>query len=113
MTVETIRQLKEMRDAPVINIYGLTEICPMGTATPWGGEEKSSTVGIPFPNTEIRIVDLEMGTKEMPQGETGEVCFKGPQVMKGYYKKPEETAAALKDGWFPREMWDIWMKMAI
>jgi long-chain acyl-CoA synthetase len=99
MTVETIRQLKELRDVPVINIYGLTEICPMGTATPWGGDEKSSTVGIPFPSTDIRIVDLETGTKEMPQGEAGEVCFKGPQVMKGYYKKPEETAAALKDGW--------------
>jgi long-chain acyl-CoA synthetase len=99
MTVETIRQLKELRDVPVINIYGLTEICPMGTATPWGGEEKPSTVGIPFPSTDMRIVDLETGTKEMPQGEAGEVCFKGPQVMKGYYKKPEETAAALKDGW--------------
>jgi long-chain acyl-CoA synthetase len=99
MTVETIRQLKELRDVPVINIYGLTEICPMGTATPWGGEEKPSTVGIPFPNTDLKIVDLETGIRELPLGEAGEVCFKGPQVMKGYYKKPEETAEALRDGW--------------
>jgi len=99
MTVETIRQLKELRDVPVINIYGLTEIAPMGTATPWGGMEKPATVGVPFPNTDLKIVDLETGTKEMPQGEAGEVCFKGPQVMKGYYNKPEETAEQLRDEW--------------
>ena len=99
MTVETIRQLKAMRDIPIVNVYGLTEICPMGTATPWGGVEKHSSVGIPFPNTDLKIVDLETGDLEMPVGEAGEVCFKGPQVMKGYYKKPEETATVLRDGW--------------
>jgi long-chain acyl-CoA synthetase len=97
--VDTIKQIKSLANVPIVNVYGLTEIAPMGTATPWGGEEKAGTVGVPLPNTDLKIVDLETGENEMAQGETGEVLFKGPQVMKGYYKKPEETAKALKDGW--------------
>ena len=99
MAVETIQQLKERRDVPLINVYGLTEITPMGTATPWGGDEKPGSVGIPLSNTDLKIVDLETGRKEMKIGETGEICFKGPQVMMGYYKNPEETAKVLIDGW--------------
>ncbi len=99
LPVETIKQLKELTGGDIINIYGLTEISPMGTGSPWKGNIKPGTVGIPFPNTYIKIVDVESGTKEMKTGESGEICFKGPQVMKGYYKKPEETKAVLKDGW--------------
>jgi len=99
LPVETIKQLKELTGGDIINIYGLTEISPMGTGSPWRGNIKPGTVGIPFPNTDIKIVDVESGTKEMKIGESGEICFKGPQVMKGYYKKPEETASVLKDGW--------------
>jgi long-chain acyl-CoA synthetase len=99
MAVDTIRQIKARRDVPMINVYGLTEITPMGTATPWGGDEKPGTVGIPLPNTDLKIVDLEAGKKEMKIGEAGEICFRGPQVMMGYYKKPGETAAVLEDGW--------------
>jgi long-chain acyl-CoA synthetase len=99
MAVETIKMLKERRNVPLVNVYGLTEITPMGTATPWGGDEKPGTVGIPLPNTDLKIVDLETGTKEMPIGEVGEICFKGPQVMTGYYKNQEETDKVLIDGW--------------
>jgi long-chain acyl-CoA synthetase len=99
LPLEVIRKLKALKDGPVINVYGLTEISPMGTATPWGGDEKPGTVGVPLPGTDLKIVDLETGTRELPAGEAGEICFKGPQVMKGYYKKPGETEAALKDGW--------------
>jgi long-chain acyl-CoA synthetase len=56
-------------------------------------------VGIPVPDTDIKIVDLETGNEELPQGEVGEIIIKGPQNMMGYYKKPEETAEALRDGW--------------
>jgi long-chain acyl-CoA synthetase len=56
-------------------------------------------VGLPLPGTDLRIVDAETGTKVLTAGEEGEICFKGPQVMKGYYKKPEESKAALKEGW--------------
>ena len=99
LPLEVIRKLKALKDGPVINVYGLTEISPMGTATPWGGDEKPGTVGVPLPGTDLKIVDLDTGTRELPAGEAGEVCFKGPQVMKGYYKKREETEAALKNGW--------------
>jgi len=53
-----------------------------------------------LPNTDIKIVDLETGTIELEPGREGEICVRGPQVMKGYYKKSQDTAAALKDGWF-------------
>lgn len=99
LAVETIKALRELTGGDIINVYGLTEITPMGTASPWKGDIKPGTVGVPLPNTDLRIVDVDDPTKEMPQGEAGEVLFKGPQVMKGYYKKPEETAAVLKDGW--------------
>ncbi|HOJ30102.1 MAG TPA: AMP-binding protein [Spirochaetota bacterium] len=99
LPVETIKQLKELTGGDIINIYGLTEISPMGTGSPWKGNIKPGTVGVPLPSTDIKIVDVESGTKEMGIGQSGEICFKGPQVMKGYYKKPEETAVVLKDGW--------------
>jgi long-chain acyl-CoA synthetase len=99
MAVDTIENLKKVRNVPLINVYGLTEITPMGTATPWGRKEKPETVGVPLPSTDLKIVDLETGKKDLKIGETGEICFKGPQVMVGYYKKPEETALVLEDGW--------------
>jgi len=99
LPVELSGKLKTIADRPVINVYGLTEIAPMGTATPWGGPEKPGTVGVPLPGTDLKIVDAETGQRELAVGEAGEVCFRGPQVMQGYYRKPEETAQVLKDGW--------------
>ncbi len=99
LSTDTIRQLKDLTGAGIINVYGLTEISPMGTATPWGGKEKPGSVGTPIPGTDLKIVDLDSGETEMPPGEPGEVVFKGPQVMKGYYNRPEETAKVLKNGW--------------
>jgi len=99
LATDTIRELKDLTGGDLVNIYGLTEISPMGTASPWKGDIKPGTVGIPLPSTDLKIVDVETGTKEMEQGESGEICFKGPQVMRGYYMKPEETEIVLKDGW--------------
>jgi len=99
LSAAVLKKLKALRDAPVINLYGLTEICAIGTATPWSGEEKPGSVGVPLPGTDLRIVDAETGMRELPTGEAGEICFRGPQVMTGYCKKPGETAAVLKDGW--------------
>ena len=93
------RRLKGLREVPVINLYGLTELSPMATATPWGGEERPGTAGTPLPGTDLMIVNPETGTGELPAGEAGEICLRGPQVMKGYHGKPKETDQVLKDGW--------------
>jgi len=97
---DTLKQLKDLHGAIIYDVYGATENTAFATATPWGGKVKPGTVGVPLPNTDLKIVDLETGTQELEQGKEGEICIKGPQVMKGYYKKPEETAATIKDGWF-------------
>ena len=58
-----------------------------------------ASIGIPFPDTDAKIVDLETGTKDIPIGEVGELAVRGPQVMKGYWKRPDETANVFRDGW--------------
>ena len=99
LSAETLRDLKELTGATMCEVYGMTETTPIATVTPFGGKIKPGTVGVPVSDTELKIVDLETGTREMKIGEEGEVAIKGPQVMMGYYKKPAETAAVLKDGW--------------
>ena len=86
-------------------VYGSTETSPVVTVTPWGGTVKPGTVGVPVPDTDLKIMDLETGENELPVGDAGEIVIKGPQVMMGYYKKPEETRAVLRDGWL--QMGDI------
>ncbi len=97
---DTLSQLKQLHGAIIYDVYGATENTAFATVTPWGGKVKIGTVGVPLPGTDIKIVDLDTGTRELPPKEAGEICIKGPQVMTGYYKKPEETAQTLKDGWF-------------
>jgi long-chain acyl-CoA synthetase len=97
---DTVNRLKDLHNASIYDVYGATENTAFATATPWGGKIKTGTVGVPLPNTDIKIVDLETGGTKLPAGESGEICIKGPQVMKGYYKKEEETRESLRDGWF-------------
>lgn len=78
--------------------YGLTESSPVATCNPVEGKVKLGTVGLPLPETIIEIVDRDDGETVLQVGERGEVCIRGPQVMKGYYKKEEETKKALRDG---------------
>ena len=99
LSPETIKDLKALTGKGISNIYGLTETSPMATATPLETMKKSGSVGVPLPSTDMRIINLEDGKTEMPTGASGEVTFKGPQVMQGYYNKPDETAAVLKNGW--------------
>jgi len=79
--------------------YGLTETSPVTHVNPPEGSPKVASIGRPIPDTEARIVDLETGTHEMPVGEVGEIAIRGPQVMKGYWNKPEETDLVLRDRW--------------
>ncbi len=97
---DTLNQLRELHGAVINDVYGATENTAFATCTPWKGKVKIGTVGVPLPNTDIKIVDLATGNTELEPGKKGEICVRGPQVMKGYYKKPQETAAALKDSWF-------------
>jgi long-chain acyl-CoA synthetase len=83
----------------VSEAYGLTEASGLTHTNPLYGKRKAGSVGLPLPDTEAKIVDLESGEKEMPPGETGELIVKGPQVMKGYWNKPEETQRTLRGGW--------------
>ena len=79
--------------------FGLTEGGPVTHSNPLDGRFKNGTVGLPFPNTEMKIVDIETGTKILPINEVGELCVKGPQIMKGYYKKDEVNKQTIRDGW--------------
>lgn len=81
-----------------IELYGMTEMSPVMICNPRYGKKKASSVGMPMPDTEVKLVDPETGELAKP-GEPGEVVIRGPQMMKGYFKKPEETAHALRDGW--------------
>jgi long-chain acyl-CoA synthetase len=77
--------------------FGLTEASPVTHSTPQLGLRKFGTVGIPMPDTDIKVVDTETGTRELPSGEAGELCICGPQLMKGYWNRPEETAQVLRE----------------
>jgi long-chain acyl-CoA synthetase len=84
----------------VCEAYGLSEVTMGCTANPPSREGfKLGSVGLPIADTEIKIMDAENGVDEMPVGEIGEIVVKGPQVMQGYWNKPEETAQVLKGGW--------------
>jgi long-chain acyl-CoA synthetase len=72
----------------------MTESTGLVTLTPWRGTQKTGSAGVPLPNTDLKIVDLETGDKEMPVGEEGEIIFRGPQMCQGYYNMPEETEKA-------------------
>ncbi len=79
--------------------YGLTEASPFVSVNPLRGRFKNGTIGLPIPNTDVKIVDIETGTKILGPNEVGELCVKGPQVFQGYYNKPVETKKAIRDGW--------------
>ena len=96
---DTLNQLKGLHGAIIHDVYGATENAAFATCTPWQGRVKIGTVGIPLPNTDLKLVDLETGEKITTPNREGEICLRGPQIMKGYYNKPEETAAVLKDDW--------------
>ena len=100
LAADTLEDLRDCTGGMMCEVYGLTETAPYVTATPWGGTNKPGTVGVPLPDTDLRIVDVNGLEKELPPSEIGEIVIKGPQIMMGYYKNPEETAKVLKDGWF-------------
>jgi len=99
LPVEVQQKFQELTGGKLVEGYGLTESTPVTHANPIYGRNKIGTIGVPIPDTEAKIVDVETGTREMPIGEPGELIIRGPQIMKGYWNRPEETAQTLRDGW--------------
>jgi long-chain acyl-CoA synthetase len=99
MPVELLREFERKTGSKILEGYGLSEASPTTHCNPMFAERKPGSVGIGVPSTEYKIVDIETGTQEVPAGQLGEVIIKGPQVMRGYWNMPEETAHALRNGW--------------
>ena len=94
----TAEKWKAVTGVPLAEGYGLTETAPVATCNPIDGTERIGTIGMPLPNTEVMIAD-DAGNP-VPLGERGEIFIKGPQVMKGYWNRPEETALVMQGDWF-------------
>ena len=99
MPPEVLKEFEERTGAVIIEGYGMTETSPATHANPFSGNRKIGSVGLAIPNTEMKLVDVDDYTKIVPIGEEGEIMIKGPQVMKGYWNKPEATANQLKGEW--------------
>ncbi len=100
LPVEVARQFEALTGAKLVEAYGLSETSPGTHVNPLDGERRAGSIGLPLPNTDERVVDLETGTIVLPPDTPGELSVRGPQVMLGYFGHPEETAMVLKDGWF-------------
>jgi long-chain acyl-CoA synthetase len=92
-----VQHWEQMTGAPLVEGYGLTESSPVACFQPLNSGRKVDTIGIPAPMTDIRLVDDD--GVDVPLGQPGELIIRGPQVMQGYWQRPEETAQVLKDGW--------------
>jgi len=100
LPLETIRAFEKITGAQICEGYGLTESSPVTHINPFGGKTKVGTIGLPVPSTDARIVDLHDPTKEITSpGVPGELCIRGPQIMKGYLNLADQTSEAIKEGW--------------
>jgi long-chain acyl-CoA synthetase len=100
MPPEVLKEFEKRTGAIIVEGYGMTEASPVTHSNPVGkGKRKIGSVGIPFPNTEVKIVGIDDESKIKPVGEPGEIMIKGPQVMKGYWNKPDATTNQIKNGW--------------
>ena len=99
LPVEVRQRFEELTGGKLVEGYGLTETSPVTHVNPPLGSLKVGSIGLPIVDTEVRIMDLDGGEREMPVGEIGEIAIRGPQVMKGYWNKPQETELVLRDGW--------------
>ncbi len=100
MPLEVMEAFEQRFGATIIEGYGLSETSPVTHVNPATGLRKPGTIGIPVPDTDAEIVDIDTGTRVLPPGEPGELRIRGPQVMAGYWGMPEETADTMRDGWF-------------
>lgn len=98
LPLEVKQRFEELTGCKVVEGYGLTETAPVATCNPLEGENKENSIGIPVPGTTIEITDRDDPHKVLAQGEVGEICISGPQVMKGYWQRDDATAETIIDG---------------
>jgi long-chain acyl-CoA synthetase len=99
LPVKIMHRFEQLTGSVILEGYGLTESSPVTHVNPVASRRKAGSIGIAIASTDARIMDLETGTDEQQVGQPGELVIKGPQVMKGYWNMPEETAQTIKDGW--------------
>ena len=95
-------RFEALTGAKLVEGYGLTEAAPVthvNPIQPADNQRRSRSIGLPLPETEAKIMDVETGSRELPIGEVGELVIRGPQIMQGYWNRPEETRAVVRDGW--------------
>lgn len=98
LPVEVAKRFEEFTGSTIFECYGLSETAPLATANPSDKENrKFGSVGFPVSNTDVKILDIETGTKELPQGEDGEIAISGPQVMEGYWNRPDANEEVFRD----------------
>ncbi|MEH6944351.1 long-chain-fatty-acid--CoA ligase, partial [Bacillus sp. JJ722] len=99
LPVEVQEQFENITNGKLVEGYGLTETSPVTHANFLWGQRVRGSIGVPYPDTEAAILSMETG-EPLPPNEMGEIAVKGPQVMKGYWNRPEDTESAFRDGWF-------------
>jgi long-chain acyl-CoA synthetase len=99
LLAETKKRFEALTGGRIVEGYALTETTMAACVTPYIGKWKEGSTGMPLPDVVVRIGDIETGEGEMPPGQEGEIVFKAPQLMVGYWNKPEETKEMLRDGW--------------
>jgi long-chain acyl-CoA synthetase len=96
---ENIKDLESIiGEGRFIELYGMTEMSPVMITNPRYGKKKAGSIGLPVSDTDVKLIDPETGQPAKP-GESGEIVIRGPQLMAGYFEKPEETTNAVRDGW--------------
>jgi long-chain acyl-CoA synthetase len=99
LPLEVAERFERFSGGRLVEGYGLSESSPVAIANPIYGKRKAGTIGMPIPDTLARVADPDDPSRTMPVGEPGELALAGPQVMQGYWNRPDETAQVLKDGW--------------
>jgi len=99
LPTDTISRFERLAGAMLREGYGMTELSCSAITTPFMGIRKPGSIGVPMPSTDARVVDIETGERDLPPGEEGELIIRGPQMMKGYWNNPAETANTIRNGW--------------
>ncbi len=99
LPIDVLEKFEKITGSKIVEGFGLTEASPVTHCTPLVGKRQVGSIGVPLPKTDAKVVDVEDGMTEMSPGEEGELIIRGPQVMKGYWRRPDETTDTIRDGW--------------